>query len=86
MFTITNKYTLAEEATPNTKEQKNEKDSCHVDQSSLSKAHDKKRKVDHSVNVVERLRHNKEYWPKLREFEAFLDRIFIFHPMGKHKT
>jgi hypothetical protein len=36
--------------------------------------------------VVERLRHNKEYWPKPGEFEGFLDRNCIFHPQKKHKT
>jgi hypothetical protein len=29
---------------------------------------------------------NKEYQPRLSEFEGFLDRICIFHPKGKHKT
>jgi hypothetical protein len=52
MFVITNKYTLAEEATLDTREQK-EKESGHMEQPSSSKGHDKKRKVDHSVNVVE---------------------------------
>jgi hypothetical protein len=54
MFAIANKYTLAEEATHDTWEQKKEKDLGHADQPSLSKPHDKKRKVDHSVNAVER--------------------------------
>jgi hypothetical protein len=54
MFTIANKYTLAEEATLDTREQKKEKHSCHVDPPSSSKGHDKKRKADHSVNAVER--------------------------------
>jgi hypothetical protein len=27
-----------------------------------------------------------EYRPRLGEFEGFLDRIYIFHPQGKHKT
>jgi hypothetical protein len=44
IFAIINKYSLAEETTLSTKEQKKEKDS----------GHDKKRKVDHSVNAVER--------------------------------
>jgi hypothetical protein len=60
MFTIANKYALAEEATLDTREQKKEKDSGHADQPSLSKGHDKKRKVDHFVNVVEWPRRNKE--------------------------
>jgi hypothetical protein len=38
------------------------------------------RKVDHSINAVERLRCKKEYRPRLGEFEGFLDRICIFHP------
>jgi hypothetical protein len=54
MFAIANKYTLAEEATLNTGEQKKEKDSGHADQPSSSKGHDKKRKADHSINMVER--------------------------------
>jgi hypothetical protein len=86
MFAITNKYALAEEATLDTREQKKEKDSSHVDQPSSSKGHDKKRKVDHSVNVVERPRRSKEYWSRSSEFEGFLDCICIFHPQGKHKT
>jgi hypothetical protein len=53
MLAIANKYTLAEEVTLNTREQKKEKDSGHVDQPSSSKGHDKKSKVDHSVNAVE---------------------------------
>jgi hypothetical protein len=63
MFVITNKYTLAEEATLDTREQK-EKESGHMEQPSSSKGHDKKRKVDHSVNVVEGPRHNKQYRPR----------------------
>jgi hypothetical protein len=78
MLAITNKYTLAEEATLDTREQK--KESGHTDQPSSSKGHDKKRKVDHSINVVERPRRNKEYWPKSGEFEGFLDHICIFTP------
>jgi hypothetical protein len=31
MFTISNKYVLAEEATPDTREQKKEKESSHTD-------------------------------------------------------
>jgi hypothetical protein len=53
------KYTLVEEVTLNTREHK--KESGHMDQPSLSKGHDKKRKADHSVNTVERSRCNKEY-------------------------
>jgi hypothetical protein len=52
MFTITNKYALAEEATLDTREKKEE--SGHTDKSSSSKGHDKKRKADHSINAVER--------------------------------
>jgi hypothetical protein len=80
MFTITNKYALAKEATLDTREQKKEKDLGHTDRPSSSKCHDKKRKVDRSVNVVERPWCNKEYQPKPGEFEGFLDRICIFHP------
>jgi hypothetical protein len=53
VFTITNKYTLAKEVTLSTREQKKEKDSSHVDQPSSFKGHDKKRKVDRSINAVE---------------------------------
>jgi hypothetical protein len=86
MFNFANKYTLAEEVTLDTREQKKEKKPCHMDQPILSKGHDKKRKVDHSVNKVEQSQRNKEYEPRLGEFEGFLDRICIFHPKGKHKT
>jgi hypothetical protein len=55
MFAIAKKYALDEEATLNTREQKKEKESGHMNQPSSSKGHDKKRKVDHSVNAVERL-------------------------------
>jgi hypothetical protein len=55
MFAIANKYALAEEVTLVTREQKKEKDSGHIDQPSSSKGHDKKRKVNCCVNVVERL-------------------------------
>jgi hypothetical protein len=54
MLAIANKYALAEEVTLNTREQKKEKDSGHTDQPSSSKGHDKKRKVDRTINVVER--------------------------------
>jgi hypothetical protein len=84
MFSITNRYALAEKATVDTREQK--KMSGHPDQPSSSKGHDKKRKPDRSINVVERPRRQKEYWPRPGEFEGFLDRICIFHHQGKHKT
>jgi hypothetical protein len=57
VFAIANRYALAEEVTLDTREQKLEKDSSHVDQPSSSKGHSKKRKEDHSVNVVERPQH-----------------------------
>jgi hypothetical protein len=80
MFAIANKYALAEEATLDTREQKKEKESGYTDHPSSSKGHNKKRKVDRSINVVERPWHNKEYRPKPGEFEGFLDHICIFHP------
>jgi hypothetical protein len=86
MFVIANKYALVEEAALDTREQKNEKELGCSDQPSSSKGHHKKRKADRSVNNVERPRCNKEYCPRLGEFEGFLDRICIFHPQGKHKT
>jgi hypothetical protein len=54
MFAITNKYALAKEVTLDTREQKKEKDSGHVDQPSSSKGHDKNGKADCSINAVER--------------------------------
>jgi hypothetical protein len=86
MFTIDNKYALAEEVTLDTRVQKKEKESDHTDKPSSSKGHDKKRKADHSFNTVERPRCNKDYRPRSGEFEGFLDRICIFHPQKKHKT
>jgi hypothetical protein len=86
MFTIYNKYDVAEEGTLDTREQKKEKESSHTDQPSSSKGHEKKRKPDHSVNAVERPRRHKKYRPMPCEFEGFLDGICIFHPLGKHKT
>jgi 5-methylcytosine-specific restriction endonuclease McrBC regulatory subunit McrC len=80
MLAIFNKYTLAVEATLETREKKKEKESGHRDQPSSSKDHGKKRKVDHSINMVEQPRCNKEYWPRLDEFEGFLDHICLFHP------
>jgi hypothetical protein len=56
MFSITNKYAMAEEVTLDTREQK---ESGHLDQPSSSKGHDKKRKLDRSVDVVEQRRHHK---------------------------
>jgi hypothetical protein len=53
MFAIANKYALAEEVTPDTREQKKEKESGHTDQPSSSKGHNKKRKADHSIIAVE---------------------------------
>jgi hypothetical protein len=52
MLAITNKYALAKE-TLDTREQKKEKELGYSDQPSSSKGHDKKRKADHSVNIVE---------------------------------
>jgi hypothetical protein len=62
------------------------KDSGHEDQPSSSKGHDKKRKADHSINMVEQPRCNKEYRPRPGAFEGSLDCICIFQPQGKHKT
>jgi hypothetical protein len=76
VFPITNCYALAEEATLDTREQK---ESGHPDQPTSSKGLDKKRKLDHSINVVEQPHLHKEYRPKAGEFKGFLDRICIFH-------
>jgi hypothetical protein len=51
MFSITNRYALAEEVTLDTREKK--KESGHPDRPSSSKGHNRKRKPDHSVNAVE---------------------------------
>jgi hypothetical protein len=53
MLAIINRYALTEEAALNNKEQRKEKESGHTDWPSSSKSHDKKRKVDHLVNMVE---------------------------------
>jgi hypothetical protein len=53
MFAIANKYALAVEVNLDTREQKKEKESGRTDQPSSSKGHDKKRKVDCSINAVE---------------------------------
>jgi hypothetical protein len=78
MFSITNRYALAEEARLDTREQR--KESGHQDQPSSSKGHNKKRKPHRSINVVEWPHHHKEYRPRPGEFEGFLDHICIFHP------
>jgi hypothetical protein len=70
MFSVTNRYALAKEATLDTREKKNEKESGHMDQPSSSKSHDKKRKVDCSVNMVERPQCNKEYRSRLVNLKA----------------
>jgi hypothetical protein len=82
MFSVTNRYVLAEKAIHDTRKQK---ESSHLDQPSSSKGHDKKRKPDRSVNAIEQPRCHKEHQPRSGEFEGFLDRICIFHPQGKHK-
>jgi hypothetical protein len=51
MFSIANRYALAEEVTLDTREQK--KESGHPDQPSSLKGHNKKKKLDRSVNAVE---------------------------------
>jgi hypothetical protein len=48
--------------------------------------HSKKRNANPSVKNVERSHRNKEYRPRLGEFECLMDWICIFHPHGKHKT
>jgi hypothetical protein len=78
MFSITNRYTLAEEATLDIREQK--KESAHPDQPSASISHDKKRKPDHSVNALEWPHYHMEYRPRPGQFKGFLDHICIFYP------
>jgi hypothetical protein len=80
MLAITNKYAMAEEVTPDTRDQKKDKELGHSDQPSTSKNNDKKRKEDHSMANVEWLHRNKEYRPHPEEFESFLDQICILHP------
>jgi hypothetical protein len=86
MLAVTNKYALVEEATLDTREQKKDKELGHSDQPSTSKSHDKKRKLGHSMANMEQPCRYKEYRPRPSEFQGFLDRIYIFHPQGKHKT
>jgi hypothetical protein len=54
IFAIAKKYALAEEVTLDTREQKKEKELGHTDQPSSSKGHEKKRKADCSINVMDR--------------------------------
>jgi hypothetical protein len=53
MLSTGNKYTLDEEETLDTREQKKDKEQGPSDQPSSSNSHDKKRKVDCSMNNVE---------------------------------
>jgi hypothetical protein len=78
MLAIANKYALAEEETLDTRDQKKDKELGHSDQPNTSKNNDKKRKADRSVANMERPHRNKEYRPRLGEFESFLDWICIF--------
>jgi hypothetical protein len=87
MLAIANKYTLAEEATLDTRESKKNKKMSHTDWLGTSKFKDKKRKHNRSVaNVEWPLQNQIKYLPWLGEYEGFLDGICIFHPQGKHKT
>jgi hypothetical protein len=69
MFSIANRYALAEEVTLDTREQK--KESGHPDQLSSSKGHDKKRKPNRSINAIERPCRHKLYRLRPGEFEGF---------------
>jgi hypothetical protein len=80
MLSIANKYALVDELTLDTREQKKDKQLCHSDLPSSSKGHDKKRKVDRSVNNIELPHHNKEYRSRPGEYEGVLDRICISTP------
>jgi hypothetical protein len=84
LLAITSNYTLTEEATLDNREAKKDKELSQLDRPDTSKSNDNKRKHDWSMANVERPQC--EYWPRLGEFEGFLDRICIFHPQGKHKT
>jgi hypothetical protein len=61
MFYIANRYTLAEEATLDNREQK---ESGLTDHPSSSKGHDKKKKQDRSINAVEQPHRHQGYQPK----------------------
>jgi DNA-binding transcriptional regulator PaaX len=63
ILAITNKYAMAEELTLDTREQKKEKESDHLDQPSSSKGHDKKRNADCSMNNINWPCRNMEYRP-----------------------
>jgi hypothetical protein len=53
MLAIANKYTLAEEATLETRESKKDKKLSHLERPGTSKSNDKKRKPDRSAANVE---------------------------------
>jgi hypothetical protein len=78
MFSIANGYAATKVVTLDTREQK--KESGHPDHPSSSKGHGKKRKLDCSINAVERPHRHMVYRPKPGELEGFLDHICIFHP------
>jgi hypothetical protein len=80
MLAIANKHALIEEATFDTRDQKKDKELGHLDQSTTSKSHDRRRKADRSVANVDWPCCNKKYWPMPGEFECFPDWICIFHP------
>jgi hypothetical protein len=83
MLAITNKYSLAEEVTLDSREDKKDKELSQSDRLDTSKNNDKNRKHDHSVASLERLRCNRtEYQPRSGEFKGFLDGIYILHPRG----
>jgi hypothetical protein len=64
MLAITNKYSLAEEVTLDSREDKKDKELSQLDRPDTSKNNDKNRKHDHSVASLEWLRCNRtEYQP-----------------------
>jgi hypothetical protein len=77
---IANKYALAEEATLDTRDQKEDKEQGHSTQPNTLKNNDTKRTSDWSVANIERPHRNKEYRPQTRAFEGFVDQICILHP------
>jgi hypothetical protein len=56
MLPIANKYTLAQEASIDTRDQKKDMEQGHSDQPNTSKNNDKKRHLDRSVANVESLK------------------------------
>jgi hypothetical protein len=81
MLAITNKYTLAMEATLYNRDIKKDKEPSQSDRPGPSKINDEKRNPNRSMANVEQPRHSRtKYQSRPGEFEGFLDRICMFLP------